>query len=888
MSTITITDIVANSDVSSSVMNGLFLEIENFLNGTTPSADLIITRAFTSKYCKNETDGSVPGAEGSYTAGINNETAFLYDGTNPVLYASSSLTNTIQNFSLTHVTSGTPNAGIGAGLEFKVKTSTSNNKVGLVLEAVTTDVTEGSENFDFVVKLMNDGALASEVFRVASNGDLTFTGDVTGLTSLTVDNLVINGNDISSTSGNLTFTPATGDAVIIDGTVSIDSGVITGVSSLTVDNLVIDGNRINATSGGITLATGGSERINISSSGKVSVKTDFDITLSKNNGYIATIINESSTGKGLLIKAGEDFNLEEVLNITDKDDNKILSALSNGTSNFFGNIQLIKRGNTPGLGNMGGYDWLQENSAGIVKRFGRIRATLNDDTSGSEDASIKFYTMENGTEVLGATLNGNNFTLNGSLSNGTITINDGDITGLTSLTVDNLGINGNDINATSGDITFSTGGIERMSVTDSGEVLVSNEFDVIYSRDNGHAVQIKNTSETGGRGLLVRSGTSTTQQEVLGVRDKDDNRILSARSNKEVRFYGNLEINREGTTPGIGAMPNIDWLQENSAGSLTRFARITGNVEDATNGSEDASIKFYNRVNGSETLGATLSGINLILNGYLETETVQNTSGDLELLSNSNTILRVSSSIESRRDGGSFFRVFDTETTPSGGQNIGGLDILQQNSNGDYKRFTRTMGRSGSVTAGNESGAYDIYTLSSGTEVLVASFFSSNLNPGSDNSMDLGSSARRWDNVWATNGTIQTSDKNKKTDIRESDLGLDFINKLKPVSFRMKDTLKKLDAIEEDGTLTTNPLSNELQTQLTPPQDIVVPGQRKHYGLLAQDIEELLEKEGIDTNEFAPFIKDGEGFKGLRYTEFIGIIIKAIKELKNEIDSLKQ
>lgn len=881
MSTITLTDIIANSDVSSSVLNEVFSEVENFLNGTTPSATLTISGAFTSSYCKNEVNGSVPGAEGSYTAGINNESAFLYDGTNPVLYISSDFTNTIQNFSLTHATSETPNVGIGTGLEFKVNTSPSNNKVGLVLEAVTTDVTEGSENFDFVVKLMNDGALASEVFRVASNGDLTFTGDVTGLTSLTIDNVVINGNDISSTSGNLTFTPATGSAVVIDG-------AVTGVASLTVDNLVIDGNSINATSGDITLSTGGTERINISSSGEVLVSNEFEITLSKSGGYIATIINESSTGKGLLIKAGEDLNSEEVLNITDKDDNKILSALSNGTSNFFGNIELIKRGNTPGNGNMGGYDWKQENSAGIVRRFGRIRATVHDDTSGSEDSSIQFYTMENGTEVLGATLSGTDFTLNGSLSNGTITIDAGDITGLTSLTVDNLGINGNDINATSGDITFSTDGTERMSVTDSGEVLVSNEFDVIYSRDNGHVVQIKNTSETGGRGLLVRAGTSSTQQEVLGARDKDDNRILSARSNREVRFYGNLEINREGTTPGTGAMPNIDWLQENSAGSLTRFSRITGNVEDATSGSEDASIKFYNRINGSETLGATLNGINFILNGHLETETVKNTSGDLDLLSNSNTTLRIASSVEQRRDNGGFYRIFDTETTPGGGQNIGGLDVNQQNSNGDYKRFARTIGRSGNVTAGSETGAYDIYTLSSGTEVRAATFLAEKFIPGLDNSMDLGSSSMRWDNVWATNGTIQTSDKNKKTDIKESDLGLDFINKLKPVSFRMREIHEQLDAIEEDGTLTTNPLSNELKNQLQQPQKTFVPGQRKHYGLLAQDIEELLEEEGIDTKEFAPFVKDGEGFKGLRYTEFIGIIIQAIKDLKNEIDKLKE
>jgi hypothetical protein len=71
-----------------------------------------------------------------------------------------------------HSTTLTPGVGIGAGLEYQVETSNNNNETGMLLETVTTDVTPGSEDFDFVVKLMQNGAAASEKFRVTSPGNV--------------------------------------------------------------------------------------------------------------------------------------------------------------------------------------------------------------------------------------------------------------------------------------------------------------------------------------------------------------------------------------------------------------------------------------------------------------------------------------------------------------------------------------------------------------------------------------------------------------------------------------------------------------------------------------------------------------------------------------------
>lgn len=130
--------------------------------------------------------------------------------------------------------------------------------------------------------------------------------------------------------------------------------------------------------------------------------------------------------------------------------------------------------------------------------------------------------------------------------------------------------------------------------------------------------------------------------------------------------------------------------------------------------------------------------------------------------------------------------------------------------------------------------------------------------PTNDNVQDLGTVDYRWDDVRATNGTIQTSDANEKNTIVDSDLGLNFIQKLSPKSYKFNDKT------------------------------------RTHYGLIAQDVEQVLVDIEKDSTQFAGFckddIKDEDGnvtstSYGLRYNEFISPMIKAIQEQQAIIES---
>jgi hypothetical protein len=79
---------------------------------------------------------------------------------------------------LTHTTTGTPANGIGTGLQFITETSNNNNEIGGLIDVVTTDVTSGSEDFDFVFKIMAAGATAAEKLRIKSTGELDVAGNL--------------------------------------------------------------------------------------------------------------------------------------------------------------------------------------------------------------------------------------------------------------------------------------------------------------------------------------------------------------------------------------------------------------------------------------------------------------------------------------------------------------------------------------------------------------------------------------------------------------------------------------------------------------------------------------------------------------------------------------
>jgi hypothetical protein len=85
----------------------------------------------------------------------------------------SAATNTVTQLQrLTSLSSGTPAANIGVGMEFEVETAAGNKEIGNTIESVAVDVTSTSEDFDLVFNGMAAGAAAAERFRIKSTNTL--------------------------------------------------------------------------------------------------------------------------------------------------------------------------------------------------------------------------------------------------------------------------------------------------------------------------------------------------------------------------------------------------------------------------------------------------------------------------------------------------------------------------------------------------------------------------------------------------------------------------------------------------------------------------------------------------------------------------------------------
>ena len=125
-------------------------------------------------------------------------------------------------------------------------------------------------------------------------------------------------------------------------------------------------------------------------------------------------------------------------------------------------------------------------------------------------------------------------------------------------------------------------------------------------------------------------------------------------------------------------------------------------------------------------------------------------------------------------------------------------------------------------------------------------------SPWSDTYLDLGHSGHRWDNVYAQNGTIQTSDRKAKKYIKAlGEKMVDFVLNLKPVKFKMKN------------------------------------GKRDHFGFIAQDVEEEMQKRNFDSGILIKDETEDGTFYGLRYEELIAPIVKTLQSLDKRISKLE-
>ena len=151
----------------------------------------------------------------------------------------------------------------------------------------------------------------------------------------------------------------------------------------------------------------------------------------------------------------------------------------------------------------------------------------------------------------------------------------------------------------------------------------------------------------------------------------------------------------------------------------------------------------------------------------------------------------------------------------------------------------------------NVGGSSIVCVVESGTNIYALTTYD-------NKTTNLGRSSSPWNVVYADTTTIQTSDRNKKNSIEDLPLKyLTLFDNLRPRIYKMN-----------NGT-----------------------SDRYHVGYIAQEVEEAMNAAGIDSQEFAGFIRDkdedGNDILMLRYGEFDAIYSAKIKQLETRNNELE-
>ena len=202
---------------------------------------------------------------------------------------------------------------------------------------------------------------------------------------------------------------------------------------------------------------------------------------------------------------------------------------------------------------------------------------------------------------------------------------------------------------------------------------------------------------------------------------------------------------------------------------------------------------------------------------------------------------------------GSSYHIRDNGTVAYFKRLTGGGDIL------DFRQDSATVGSIATYSSTIQVGQGNVYLKFDNSTDTIRPTNGVGNDAGSDDSIDLGSGSARFDDIYATNPSIQTSDRNEKQDIEA------LTAAEQRVASACRGLLRKFrwkSAVTEKGD-----------------------DARIHFGIIAQDLQAAFEAEGLDAGRYAMFINStwtdeetGEerSRMGVRYSELLAFIIAAI------------
>lgn len=420
-----------------------------------------------------------------------------------------------------------------------------------------------------------------------------------------------------------------------------------------------------------------------------------------------------------------------------------------------------------------------------------------------------------------------------TFNSGTTQIGSGSVSS-TTITGTNNGVFGTTLTVATGSITDTSGAIsfgnENLSTTGgvSAQGGMSAGSLVLSS---GSIIETSGNlafSTTGGPGTTVTLGSATDT----------------------INFNGAYSFpTSDGTTGFV--------LQTDGAGTLT-FEPPGGGGGGATdiNGLTDAFADATNvvlgvspqSISGSDNVGVGVSALNAI------------TTGSRNIALGFDALITGTTVNDNIAIGDHSLRAATTISS----QNVGiGTSTLAKITSGTSQNVAVGYIAGQEITSGYQNtivGASAGITLTTGQNNVILGYGAEPASASSNNNVYLGNTSMS--NLYFSGNIIATSDSRDKTDVVDSTYGVEFIEKLRPVEYTWN------------------------RRHLQPGDDNDNINGKRRVGLIAQ---ELLEIMPDNENEVLNLVnEDNPERYHVGYNNLIPILVKSVKDLKAEVDTLKQ
>jgi len=391
--------------------------------------------------------------------------------------------------------------------------------------------------------------------------------------------------------------------------------------------------------------------------------------------------------------------------------------------------------------------------------------------------------------------------------------------------------------------------------------------------------------------------------------------------------YNTANTGNGNTFTGAGAGTyNTTGSLNTSTGTYSMNANTSGDINSAygfaalesnTSGHHNTAIGAYalvldtsgylNTATGTFSLSANTTGFNNTATGASSldsntTGTYNTATGALSLYSNktgnTNTATGANSLYLNNGTGNTASGSSSLYYNKTGNYNAAfGQQSLFYNNTGSYNtamgafaldnnsgHFNAALGSS--ALSGNSTGSFNTgvgsYTSVNGGNYSNATMLGYDAEATASNQVRIGNSS-----VTSIGGYVNwtnISDGRVKKNIKQNVPGLAFINKLQPVTYN-------LDLRAADKIIQRPGIKDKDGNIMQPSQEELVSKNEKekvlYTGFVAQDVEKVAKSLGFDFSG-VDAAKNDKDLYGLRYSDFVVPLVKAVQELSKQNDSLKQ